>query len=159
MKRFKSLMAEEQKLLSVFYDKEFKVKKAIELSDWKVLEPLISDGQALAREIEKTEEERHRTFSELKRLSGEPEDAGFYKVAVNFSEQDRNECAGLYRNLKLTVVRLQALTFGIDSYVRAVSSTMQTVLNQLFPFRKGKFYSEPEVKGNESLASVLNTEL
>jgi hypothetical protein len=156
----KNLMAEEATLLANFFSREEEVKKAVEFCDWKALETLLSELQPLAEAIEKTETLRHEAFSELRSMVGEPEDAGFYQVAVKLLPKDRDECALLYRNLKVTVVRLQALTFSIDGYVKAVSGTMQQVLNEVFPYRKGRIYSKAGgPKRDENLGPlVLNTE-
>lgn len=154
----KSLMAEEDSLLTEFFCREEEVKKAIEACDWKSLEILLKELEPITQTIEEVENRRNEAFTELRAMVGEPEDAGFYQVAVRLHPKERDECALLYRKLKVTVMRLQALTCSIDGYVKAVSGTMQQVLNEVFPYRKGKIYSKAGCTQDVSGPLVLNTE-
>lgn len=135
------IMNQEISLLEDFRAREEELKKLIRESDWENLEELMEGLERIAGWIEVSETKRRRAYAELCAASGAEDTIPFYQAIVGLPDETRTECAELYRSLKFTIVKIQGITWSLDSQIRSVSDTMQAVLNELFPYRKGKLYS------------------
>lgn len=135
------IMNQEISLLEDFRAREEELKTLVKESDWERLAELMEGLERIAGWIEASEEKRRRAYAELCAASGASDSIPFYQAIVGLPEETRTECAELYRSLKFTIVKIQGITWSLDSQIRSVSDTMQAVLNELFPYRKGKLYS------------------
>ena len=135
------IMSDEIGLLERFCEAENELKRAIVENEWDSIERVIHGMKPIAAELEKVEWTRHDRFTALRNLLGEPEGAGFYQVAVRLPQQERESLADHHRRLKLTVLRIQAIGWTIDTHVRTISLTIHQILDELFPYRRGKIYS------------------
>lgn len=135
-------MKRELELLTLYAVHEEKIQGFIKNKNWKSLEKHIRDMDALSMSIQTVEEERVALFHASRIGMGLPEDAGFYQLAVRYPEAEREELAALYRNLKLSLLRIHGITECIDSYSRTAIDMVQQALKDLFPYRKGDIYSK-----------------
>jgi len=141
-KTLRNSMEEEILLLNEFCREEEKIKDYIVKKNWEGLNRTIRNANPLIEQINTIEKKRNTAFVELRNHFGFNGEAGFYHVIVNFAEGERDIFADLYRNLKLSAIRIQSVTGGIDSYVSNVSGSMNSILDELFPARRGKIYSK-----------------
>ena len=135
-------MKRELELLTLYAVHEEKIQTFIKQKNWKSLEKHIRDMDALSLSIQATEGERVDIFNAARKDLGLPEDAGFYQLAVRYPDEEREELALLYRNLKLSLLRIHGITECIDSYSRTAIDMVQQALKDLFPYRKGNLYSK-----------------
>ncbi len=153
-------MEEETIALNIFAKKEDKLRLFIQQNDWENLNKCIHSMESMSDKIEKLGEERQKEFNRVKNHFGKNEDVGFYQIIVHLPAAQRDNCAKVYRELKLSVLKIQGITSSIDTYVRTVAGTMQQIINEIFPHRKGSIYCR---KGNPKLAEenpmVLNRQL
>ncbi|MBN2509288.1 MAG: hypothetical protein JXB03_03385 [Spirochaetales bacterium] len=141
-KNLANLMQREVTLLEEFARIEKSIRSHIHESDWDGLNDDLSMIEPVTAQINETEEGRHKVFTSLCGSLGKEPWEGFYHIIVHLEPGQRDECARLYRVLKLSVLTIQGITFSIDAHVRAVSLTVGKALDQLFPHRKGKLYSK-----------------
>ncbi|MDC7127316.1 MAG: hypothetical protein PQJ46_17265, partial [Spirochaetales bacterium] len=106
------------------------------------------------------EEQRNLVYIELKKLLNKKSDDGFYSVALHLEGDCRERCLSSYRKMKVALLRMQGITIGIDQYVKTVGDTTRSVLDEVFPHRRGDIYSK---SGNKKPAQndpmVLNKQL
>ncbi len=145
-------MKSEFELLESFREDELNLKEVINRKDWDGLDKCIRKMNALSQELSAVEEKRNRAFVDLQDLVGEREDAGFYQVIVHLPPEERETLAELYRAMKLAAVGIRSVTYCIDEHLKTINGTLQGILNELFPHRKGNLYSKQgerkEASGN-----------
>jgi len=153
-------MAEEILLLEEFGSREDEIRSCISSNNWSRLTETIQNLSPLAEKIEEVEKLRDEAFTSLRRMYGEKKDASFYHVVFHLPEPERDLCVELYRKLKLAAIRIQSITLSIDSYVRTVSGTVRQILEEIFPYQKGKIYSKQGSSVDiQAEPMVLNTSL
>ena len=136
-----NLMKKETELLNKISSEEEKLQKALRENNWENMERIICSLNPITVKMEQVEEERNKTYLKLKSKLNKKEDDGFYSVAVNMNDQNREDCLGAYRRLKIALLKMQGITAGIDQYVHTVGETSRAVLEEVFPHRKGRIYS------------------
>ena len=151
-KRLHKYMKSELGLLEAFREAEIDLKNNINRKDWDALEQCIRKMKALSAKLAAVEENRNHAFCDLQDLVCEKEDAGFYQVIVHLPVDEREALAGLYRAMKLAAVSIRSVTYCIDEHLKTINGTLQQILNELFPYRKGNIYSKQgerqEASGN-----------
>ncbi len=154
------LMKEETDLLNEISSEEEKLQKALRASNWNDMEVVINKLTPLSQRMEAIEEKRNTVFQKLKIRLCKKESDGFYAVAAHMEGRTREDCLSGYRKMKIALLKMRGITSGIDQYVRTVGETSRTVLNEVFPHRKGSLYSS---NGNTKPAAadpmVLNRHL
>ncbi|MBN2050840.1 MAG: hypothetical protein JW760_10380 [Spirochaetales bacterium] len=154
------LMAEEILLLEEFGSREEMVRSCVRQNNWSELNLTIQQLSPLAEKIEAVERLRDEAFTALKTGYGESEDASFYHVVFHLPDRERDISVELYRKLKMAALRIQSITLCIDSYVRTVSGTVRQILEEIFPYQKGKIYSKHGgAMDIQAEPMVLNTSL
>ena len=153
-------MNQEHVLLGRFKSAEMEMAEAIRNKDVNQLELCMKTMVELSDSLVKIEEQRHITFFKLRGAVGEDQDASFYQVIVHLPADTRDQLAELYRAIKFAVVGIQAVTSCLDEHVKSVDGTMQQILNELFPHRKGNMYSKEGMPREvESNPLVVNQRL
>lgn len=140
--QLKTVMEKEIELIQEYCDKEGKVKDCLFTKNWRELDVALKTTAPLTDRINALEQERNTLFKRLTEVVGESESAGFYQVVVHLPYEVREELAALYRELKFSVFQLQGVTNNIDTYICSVKETMDHVLDELFPHRKGNLYAK-----------------
>jgi hypothetical protein len=153
-------MASELKLLEAFREAELDLKNRISNKEWDGLERCIHKMKSLSDDLTGIEEKRSRAFGELQDLVGEKEEAGFYQVIVHLPSGERESLAELYRAMRFAAVGIRSVTYCIDEHLKAINGTLQQILNELFPYRKGNLYSKHgERREAEDNPMVVNQSL
>jgi len=147
----KKALRDEAQVLTEFAAGQKRLQELIGKRQWTRLEGQIEELKSLASRAETLEEQRHSSYRQLKAdlgLSDEPPgkagagDAGrFEDVVTRLAGPDRDELFALYRQLKLAVIRVKGNAGLLGFYLRSLSGTLQKVLEELFPHRKGRIYS------------------
>ncbi|WP_269844563.1 flagellar export chaperone FlgN [Marispirochaeta aestuarii] len=140
-KELVQIMKQEISLMEEFRCNEEKLRDALKQSDWTSLSDHMERMGQIADWIDTTEKKRRDAYSALCADFDADDSIPFYQAIMSLPEDMRCECAELYRSLKFTTVKIKGVTWSLDSHIRSVSDTMQAVLNELFPYRKGRIYS------------------
>ncbi len=155
--RLHTYMVSELKLLEAFREAELDLKNRINNKDWDGLERCILKMKSLSDDLIVVEENRSKAFSDLQDLVGEKEEAGFYQVIVHLPSEEREPLAELYRAMRFAAVGIRSVTYCIDEHLKAINGTLQQILDELFPYRKGNLYSKHgerrEAEGNPMIVN------
>jgi len=119
-----------------------RLKEAIGRKDWDDLDDCMRRMNGLSKELTAVEEKRNRAFLDLQDLVGEREQGGFYQVIVHLPAEEREALADLYRAMKFAAVGIRSVSYCIDEHLKIINGTLQGILNELFPHRKGNLYSK-----------------
>lgn len=150
----KKALRQEAQVLTEFAAGQKRLQELIGKRQWTRLDGQIEELKSLASRAETLEEQRHSSYRQLKAdlgLGDEPpgragEAAGgiarrFEDVVTRLPGPERDELFALYRQLKLAVIRVKGNAGLLGFYLRSLSGTLQKVLEELFPHRKGRIYS------------------
>ena len=150
----KSMMLEEAALLNDFAQKQEDLQKILSNRKWAESEGIIARLRALSYKIEKFEQKRYECFCSLRARAGPGKDESFSHVISNLPFSDRQELLNLYRKLKIAVIRVKGVSGRLGYYIRSLTESVSQVLEELFPYRKGKLYSRSgraRAVGDESI--------
>ena len=157
---FSAALQQQIQLLDLLSQSEHQLQHAVMHKDWQSLETTIARLYELSNQVYKCEQVRHREFTALRESMGLPETARFSALLADLSAEERLEIASLYRRLKISVLRVQTLTEGLDSYLNSTVQTMQQIVQELFPSTRGGVYSKDgNLNGTQPPAMVINQHL
>ncbi|MEW5817730.1 MAG: hypothetical protein AB1798_20340 [Spirochaetota bacterium] len=160
LQTLRKTMAREIELLNLFAAEEERLKECIFQKDWEKLEKKIKSLGPLSEEIARLDSERDTIFQNVKMHIRAGKEANFYQVIFHFPPHTRNSLTELYRQLKLAVLQVQGITTGIELFVHTVNDSMVKVLDEIYPYRKGKIYCKKgKPKRTELNPHVLNHHL
>ena len=140
--RLLAYMKLEFETLEAFRETELELKNGITRKHWDGLEQCIRKMKLISADLVDIEDKRNRAFIELRDLVGESDGAGFYQVIVHLPVDERELLAELYRAMKFSAVGIRSVTYCIDEHLQTINGTLQQILNELFPYRKGNLYSK-----------------
>jgi hypothetical protein len=148
---FKKILRDEAQTLREFAAGQKRLQELIGKRQWTKLETQIAELKRLASSAETLENRRFQTYQQLKASvgfghesvpeHGQGEAENFAEIVTRLPPSDRDELFGLYRQLKLAVIRVKGNAGLLGFYLRSLSETLQKVLEELFPHRKGRIYS------------------
>jgi len=141
VENLKNLLNREVELLDDFAREEQKLQNAIVEREWERLEEIVAQMSEASDRVLEVEKERHECYTRTRQELGCAEGERFYDFVARLDLGDRMEVSELYRRLKVSVMRVQALTGGIGSYVTSATTAIRDVLDELYPRRKGRIYS------------------
>lgn len=137
----KHSMRREVELLEQFAEQEHDLQKAIVDRQWERLEGIVDAMRASSDEVLQAEAARHRAYTQVRAELGHEDDESFYDFISHLDLDERTAISELYRRLKVAVMRVQALTGGIGTYVTSATTAIREILDELYPQRKGRIYS------------------
>lgn len=154
------LMEQETELLNNISHEEETLQQALRTASWEKMEVIINNISPMSLKMEKVESDRDKVYQKLKVQLKKRDEDGFYSIAIHMKGKTRENCLGGYRKMKVALLRMQGVTAGIDQYVRIVGATSKTVLDEVFPHRKGRIYSKTGIeKLAQSDPMILNRHL
>ncbi len=154
------LMEKETAVLNEISIQEESLQKTLRDSNWDQMEIIISRLSPLSDEMDKIEVERNNVYQKLKSKLNKSETDGFYSITVHMEGETRERCLAGYRKMKVALLRMKGITSGIDQYIRAVGDASKTVLDEVFPHRRGRIYSSTgSARPVHSAPMVLNRQL
>jgi hypothetical protein len=134
-------MKDEATLLAGFAGLEEEMQRLVSDRRWDGLEAVILRLRKKSDLVNRSEEERVRSFHVLKIAIGIPEDVSFFKTLPFVPEENRRVLTEAYRALKLAVYAVKGATLRLSYYFQSYSETVKKVMGELFPHRKGRLYS------------------
>ena len=152
--KLKQEMKIEVQLLDNFFELEENLHNAIYDKKWPLLEGLISNLKGTGSDIEIADEKRDQYFTAVKKYIGLPVTSGLSELLENVEEEQGEEIKKLQRDLKIRVVKVKGSTGRLGYVFRSLSESLNDILGEVFPHRKGKIYSmqgKPTDYADESL--------
>lgn len=116
------------------------LKSAIDKKAYEYLGELVSSFSASSIKLNLVEKEREVEFNLLKSKLGLNDDDGFYEF-IEKIEDDKNSLSTIYTDLRMVVSKMQASVWVIDSYLKAVTSMLHSVMDNICPNGSGNTYS------------------
>ena len=127
-------------LLELLAERERELQNHLLGRNWQMLEQVIQEMNGLARRIQQADQIRGELFGQLRHRMGLAEQSGMAEVVARLDDESSARLRALFRKLKVSVMRIQSLTGGIDAYVASTTATMRAFLNESFPERRGTIY-------------------
>jgi len=118
-----------------------RLRSSLEARSWG---PGLAVAQAIeqsAAAIERAEVAREQAFEALRDALDLPRETAFSAVLPSVPEGQRQGLEESWRRLRSSVVRLKTASSRTHYAADALSEALNRILEQVFPYRKGKIYS------------------
>ena len=120
----------------------------------------LSEGiERSSRAIEEADLERDAAFVSVREAMHLPRETTMSAVLPGLPGLLRSEMEGSWRGLRMAVVRLKTSTGRMRYSAEAMASTLNRILEQVFPYRKGKIYSRRGTPTSVSGADLVDRSL
>ena len=127
---FMSLGAEVQRLRDSFQEKS-----------WGSSLSLAEGIERTSRAVEEADAARDAAFAGVRRALDLPEETTLSGVLPGLPDLLRSEMEESWRALRMAVIRLKTSTGRMRYSAETLASTLNGILEQVFPYRKGRIYS------------------
>ena len=138
----KRQMKEEIRLFHRMVSLEEELNTRARKRDWLRLEGTLDSMNSLTTRIEEQEEKRHRAYHLLKDHLGLQETDAFTAVLAKLTEEQRESLSALHRETGRCLLTVKGLSNGLIYYFKCMYDSIDQVLCEIFPHRKGKIYSK-----------------
>ena len=102
----------------------------------------LSEGfERSARSIEEADVARDEAFTKVREALDLPQETTMSAVLPGLPDLLRSEMEASWRSLRMEVVRLKTNSGRMRYSAEAMASTLNRILDEVFPYRKGKIYS------------------
>jgi len=141
IKNFIEDMQCEAERLLAFAKAEEEIQVAVSERRWEALETLIVKLRKQSELVNEAEDRRFNSFELLKAELGLAANISFFRLLPLIPEAERQGLSESYRQLKVAVYAVKSATLRLNYYFQSVSDTLQKILQELLPHRKGKLYA------------------
>ncbi len=158
----KQTLEREKELLDYFVDEEEKLRLFVNRKDWIGVDSVLRELQGLSDDIAAREQERVEVYEDFCRAVGRSPEESFYRITAELdSPALRGVLNSLYRNIKVSLLRLQGVTTGLGQFVADKEKTIQDILGEVVPQSRGKTYGRDGFsrRGTGQEVKVLNRRL
>ena len=149
--KLEDCLKEQLEAFKNFYSTEEKIKQLIVSKNWTELDREIAYLQKQAGMIDKVELERNNIYNTMKLYCNDNSDNDFYTFISKYCPEKSIYLNSLYRDLKVSVIKVKSLTTRIDTYLSTVTTTVTKVLEEVFSMGKGTIYDN---KGANKVAAA-----
>jgi hypothetical protein len=139
--KLKDQMEREIELLKSFIGIEEELNGLVKRRDWLHLEKTIDRLNHASSEIESREAKRHQIFSLLRDNVGLNQEDSFQTVLSKLDPPEKSRLDLLQREMKSCLIRVKSLSNGVIYYMRCMQESTRRILDELFPQRRGRIYS------------------
>lgn len=150
-----TVMKTERGLLGQFHHALNGLRERIVAKDWQGLDAFIRLMNAVSADLARVEEIREQAFARLASELDAPQGAVFYEVVSRLPDEQCEKLSAVYRDMKMSVIGIQAQSTCIEDYVQTFDHALHDVLNELLPHRKGTMYSRSGTKTDGSTDAVV----
>jgi hypothetical protein len=134
-------MGEERDLFHRFAEHEAGLTAVVQERDWNALQRSLAGLEKLAAEIDAVEQRRHALYQELKQKLGAGDRATFGLVVSRLPAGERETLAACHEQLRGAVARVRTLSGSLAYYFRFIKESVEQILVEAFPHRRGRIYS------------------
>jgi hypothetical protein len=134
-------MVEETGLFHRFAEHEAGLTRIVQERDWTALDRSLAGLEKLAAQIDAVEQRRHALFQELKQRLGVGDRATFALVLSRLPAGEQETLSGCHEQLRSAVGRVRTLSGSLAYYFRYIKESVEQILVEAFPHRRGRIYS------------------
>jgi len=117
----------------------------------------IAEGiERSSRAVEEADAARDEAFARARDALGLPGESTLSAVLPHLPYLLRSEMEQSWRGLRMAVVRLKTATGRMRYSAETLASTLNDILEQVFPYRKGKIYSRRGIPTGVSGAVLVD---
>jgi hypothetical protein len=136
------------------------LKEVVKKKNWEELEATINMMNETGKAISYIEEKRNSTYTKLKKSVGINGNVQLRDVLRHLNLDMSRKIAELSSQLKYEVIRVQSTAKSLGYYVHGIYDLIYHLLEELFPYTKGKIYSrEGKTKKANQEPVMVNKEL
>ncbi len=134
-------MKAEVGLFRRFIDLGEELNSTVKDRDWTRLDSVLDRMSDVSGEIERTENDRHRCYEQLKQDLGLESHESFGALLSCLDEAPSRDLSALHGQIKQALLSLKSMSNGLFYYFKCMHDSVNQVLGEIFPHRKGKLYS------------------
>jgi hypothetical protein len=112
-----------------------------------------------SKAIAETDAARDEAFEEVRRAMKVPRETTMSAILPALPDLLRSEMEESWRGLRMAVVRLKTATGRMRYSAEALALTLNRILEQVFPYRKGKIYNRRGAPSSVSGAVLVDRRL
>ena len=135
------------------------LREAVQARSWGAGLAIAQAIEHSAAAIEEADGRRDAAFVELREHLDMPRETTFSAVLPGLPDGTREELEESWRRLRASLVRLKTGTSRMKYSAEALSETLNRILEQILPYRKGKIYSRRGTPTSVSGALIVDREM
>jgi hypothetical protein len=136
-----------------------RLRDCFEQKDWNAGLAIAQGIEFAARMTEEADTARDESFAVVRDALGLPREIAFSALLPALPDETRPSLEEGWRRLRVSVVRLKTTTGRMRYCAEAMGDTLNRILEQLFPYRKGKIYSRRGTATSMSGAMLVDHKL
>jgi hypothetical protein len=109
--------------------------------DWPSLDCTLGEVKTVSEKASQTEQIRAVVYQKIRNACGAGADESFQEILARVPAEDRENLSALHRRVRVAVEKVKCQTGGLDTYINSAVSTMDKILDELFPERKNRLYT------------------
>ena len=141
VRALKDRIDREAELFSALGDDVQRLRDTFQQKSWGPSLSIAESIQRSSRAAEQADAARDEAFVRVRDALGLPRETSMTAVLPELPDLLRSEMDESWRGLRMAVVRLKTATGRMRYSAETLASTLNGILEQVFPYRKGKIYS------------------
>ncbi len=137
----KSSIKDEINLFDSFLKLEESLNASVKDKNWESVNQLLANLNNISVKVEKTEHKRHDVYKNLCQEFKIKKNTSFKNFISHVPDKDKDELNILQIELKKTTKKVKKQSIGMSSHFKYMCGTINQLLGEIFPYRKGKIYS------------------
>jgi hypothetical protein len=150
------LMTEEAETLEALSGMEEDIRAAVLERNWLNLEARLQNVKNLSEKLSSAEQIRAIVYEKIKASCKAGSSEGFQDILDRIPPERRGNLAALHRRVRFSVEKVKSLTGGLDAYISAAVSTMDKILEEIFPARRNRLYTRTGKSRNAGHPMVIS---
>ncbi len=118
-----------------------RLRDSFQQKSWGPSLSLAESIERSSRAVEEADAERDEAFGKARAALGLPREISMSALLLALPDLLRSQMEESWRSLKMAVVRLKTATGRMRYSAETLASTLNGILEMVFPYRKGKIYS------------------
>lgn len=139
--KLKRAMEDEIRVFDDFILQEESLNLLIKERDWGHVEAAFDRLNRTADHIGSTEEKRSRLYRDLQSQLGLSEDESFSALLASLPRSLREDLEEPQQSIKKRLLKVKSVSNGLIYYLRCMQESASQIIDAVFPYRKGKLYS------------------
>lgn len=141
LRALKDRIDREAELFSALGRDVQRLRDSFQEKNWGPSLTLAESIERSSRAAEEADAARDEAFARVREALGLPRETSMSSVLPALPDLLRSEMEESWRSLRMAVVRLKTATGRMRYSAETLASTLNGILEQVFPYRKGKIYS------------------
>jgi hypothetical protein len=136
-----------------------RLRDSFQQKSWGPSLSLAENIERSSRSIEEADAARDEAFAAVRRAMDLPLETTMSAILPMLPDLMRSEMEESWRGLRMAVVRLKTSTGRMRYSAEALAFTLNRILEQVFPYRKGKIYNRRGTPSSVSGAVLVDRRL